>query len=792
MIQLMYPNSIAVIGVSESPTNMGRNIVANLLDFGYRGEIHLVGRQGGVVFGQRIRTAIEELPPGIDLAVILTPAATVPDLVDACGRQGIRRVVIESGGFNEFSAEGQALSERLRAVARKWSIRFVGPNCISVINMNSGVCLPFVRLQRHTIKKGRVAVVSQSGGVTLVYANLLSSVGLGISKAISMGNKLDLNEIDYLTYLLADEDTDIICLHLESIQDGRRLMELARSSSKPILLHKTNVGQASAHIAQSHTAALANDDRIVSAAARQAGIIRARNFRAMVNYAKGLSLPPVKGNTLVAIARSGGRAVVAADMAAAFGFDLYPLPRDFREKVKGFFRARVIEPTNPLDLGDLFDFTIYVNILEECLKIEDVDAVLMAHEYSGLLERKSTRHLAQAVRDLVARYNKPVALCPFSESEEILALKKDLEYPTFSEIDEAMEALAVSRDRYRRLQKRIAMASPPLTPDKGRFLPDTLASGTVSPSPLPLSLPGRGKTAPSPRGESQGERQAPVSVPSGEKPTPERGGVSSPRFGGERSGPPDEKPTPESPLTLPPLGRAPGSSVQGMMTHQALELCQSYGIPVAEWATASNPEEAAKAAERLGYPLALKALSPHISHKSDVGGIALGIQDEEHLKRACAEMLRRVQAKAPAAPVEGFLLQRMVSGGREVILGGKRDPSFGPVVMFGSGGVYVEVFDDVAFRVAPLTPEDAEEMIAEVKGSRLLRGLRGEKPLDVAAVVDCLLRLSQLLLDFPAIAEMDINPLMVLEKGAVAVDARVVLSPNCCQHEAAPGDLQDI
>lgn len=225
------------------------------------------------------------------------------------------------------------------------------------------------------------------------------------------------------------------------------------------------------------------------------------------------------------------------------------------------------------------------------------------------------------------------------------------------------------------------------------------------------------------------------------------------------------------------------------MTHQALELCQNYGIPVAEWATASNPEEAAKAAERLGYPLALKALSPHISHKSDVGGIALGIQDEEHLKRACAEMLRRVQAKAPAAPVEGFLLQRMVSGGREVILGGKRDPSFGPVVMFGSGGVYVEVFDDVAFRVAPLTPEDAEEMIAEVKGSRLLRGLRGEKPLDVAAVVDCLLRLSQLLLDFPAIAEMDINPLMVLEKGAVAVDARVVLSPNCCQHEAAPGDL---
>lgn len=689
MDRIFNPNSIVVIGVSESPTNMGRNIVANLLDFGYQGEIHLVGQHGGVAFGQRIHTSLEELPQGIDLAVILTPAHTVPDLLDACGRQGIRRAVIESGGFNEFSAEGQELSRRLLATARKWGIRFVGPNCISVINIASGVCLPFVRLQRHTLKKGRVSVVSQSGGVTLVYINLFSSVGLGVSKAISMGNKLDLNEIDYLTYLLEDEDTDIICLHLESIQDGRRLMELARSSPKPILLHKTNVGQASAHIAQSHTAALANDDRIVSAAARQAGMIRARNFRRMVNYAKALSLPPVKGNTLVVIARSGGRAVVAADMAAAFGFDLYPLPQDFREKVKSFFRAKVIEPTNPLDLGDLFDFRIYVNILEECLKIEDVDAVLMAHEYSSLLERKSTRHLAQAVRDLVARYNKPVALCPFSEGEEVLALKKDLEYPTFSEIDEAMEALAVSRDRYRRLQQP-ARTSPPPTPRRGAQRPSIPRSGLL-------------------------------------------------------------------------------------MTHQALELCRNYGIPVAEGATASSPEEAVQAAERLGYPLALKILSPHISHKSDVGGIALGIGDGETLKQAWAEMRRRVQAQAPAAPVEGFLLQRMVSGGREVILGGKRDPSFGPVVMFGLGGVYVEVFDDVAFRVAPLTRQDAEEMIAEVKGSRLLRGIRGEKPLDVEAVVDCLLRLSQLLLDFPAIAEVDINPLIVLEKGAVAVDARIGL-----------------
>jgi acetyltransferase len=585
----------------------------------------------------------------------------------------------------------------------------VGPNCISVINIDSGVCLPFVRLQRHTIKKGRVSVVSQSGGITIVYTGLFSSTGLGISKAISMGNKLDLDEIDYLPYLLEDEDTDIICLHLESIEDGRRLMELARSSPpgtkpKPILLHKTNVGQASARIARSHTAALANDDRIVSAAARQAGMIRARNFRTMVNYAKGFSLPPVKGNTLVAISRSGGRAVVAADMAAAFGFDLYSFPSDFREQVKGFFRARVIEPTNPLDLGDLFDFRIYVNILEECLKIEQVDAVLMAHAYSSLLEGKAAHRLTHAVQELATKYNKPVALCPFAEGEEVLSLKKDLKYPTFSEIDEALEALAVSRDHHRPSRKRGGTEG---------------AEEPISISPL------RSKD------EIQ-DLSLPLDLQSGG-----RGGV--------------------------------------LMIHQALEICQGYGIPVAQWATASSSEEAVQAAERLGYPLALKVLSPYISHKSDVGGIVLGLKDEEDLKRACGEMLSRVQGEASDVPLEGFLLQKMVPGGREVVLGGKQDPSFGPVVMFGLGGVYVEVFDDVAFRVAPLTQEDAAEMIAEVKGSRLLRGIRGEKPSDVEVVVDCLLRLSQLLQDLPSIAEVDINPLIVLDKGAVAVDARVVL-----------------
>ena len=180
-------------------------------------------------------------------------------------------------------------------------------------------------------------------------------------------------------------------------------------------------------------------------------------------------------------------------------------------------------------------------------------------------------------------------------------------------------------------------------------------------------------------------------------------------------------------------------------------------------------------ASAIGYPVVLKALSPDISHKSDVGGVVLRIENADGLRAQFAALLARVEERVPGAQVSGVLVQRMLSGGREVILGGKRDPSFGPVVMFGLGGVYVELFEDVSFRLAPLTREDAEEMIAEVRGSRLLRGVRGEPPADVEAVVEALLALSRLLVECPEVAEIDVNPLLVFEQGVVAVDARVVV-----------------
>jgi acyl-CoA synthetase (NDP forming) len=687
--RIFYPDSVVVIGVSERPDNLAANIISNMLDFDYSGDIYAVGLCSGEVHGIPILTSVESLPDGVDLAVFLTPAATVPGLLDACGEKGIRRAVIESAGFAEFSAAGRELEERVRAVAHRWGIRFVGPNCISAVNMENGLCLPFARLERRAVKRGSVSVLAQSGGVSITYLLLLSEAGLGVNKVVSMGNKADLDEVDYLTFLLDDPGTEIICLYLESIEEGRRLVELAASSPKPIIVHKANTGRASAQIAFSHTAALANDDRIVDTALRQARVVRAASFDDTVALAQGFALAPVRGNDLIIVSRSGGHAVVAADAVEAKGFRLAPIPDDFLADVRSLFRADVISLTNPLDLGVLFDFDLYGRIVEECLHTLDPDALLLVHTYSTGLESEMSRRLARRARELSRELDKPVAFCAFAEREETQALKRQMDYPVFTEIEGAVRALAASRDRCNRPVRLL-----PLSP---------------APAHRPREVEG----------------------------LLDRNGV--------------------------------------LATEMALGLCAAFGVPTAEWAVVESVDGALVAAGAMGYPVALKVLSPDISHKSDVGGVVLGIGSREVLLAEYPALLARLEERARDARITGFLVQRMLSGGREVILGGARDPSFGPVVMFGLGGVYVELFKDVAFRLAPLTREDAEEMISEVRGSRLLRGVRGEPPGDVEAVVEALLALSRLVAECPEVAEVDVNPLLVFDKGVVAVDARAVV-----------------
>ena len=687
MDQLFYPRSVVVIGVSENPDNLARNIVENLFEFQFNGEILLVGKKEGILFGRRICTSMDDLKEGIDVAVILTPAPTVPGILESCGRKKIRWAIVETGGFSEYSEEGAQLEKEVLRIAKKWGIRIVGPNGIGIINVENGFVVPFANLKRGTVRKGKVSVLAQSGGVSFAYFNLLASANVGIAKIVSMGNKLDLNEIDYLKYLIHDPQTEIIGLYLESLERGRELMEIARSAPKPIILHKANTGEGSRHIAKLHTAALANDDKVVEAALKQADIVRAKDFRAFINAVKILSLPSMKGDNLVVLSRSGGIAIVAADSAEMHGFRLFPLTQTFQNRIHSFFRAKVIQPTNPVDLGDLFDFDLYTKILEHVIKINGVDGILFQHGATGE-EKEPSRNLIRAVKDLSFRYQKPVALCYFTEEEELAFIKRALDYPIFTEPEDALTALAVSRDHYRK--QKISKRKPSYySVDRGR---------------------------------------------------------------------------------VKHLLQKAKREKRDLLLPEAFEVLSAYRIPVADYQVVYRKGDLRRAIGKMEGPVAFKVVSPEISHKSDIGGVILNVNHFSEAEKAY-EKIRKLSR----GDSSGVLIQKMVLDGKEVILGAKRDPSFGPVLLFGLGGIYVEVLKEVSLRVAPINRSEAKEMISELKASGILQGVRGERPLDIEALIENLLRLSQLMIDFPEIEGIDINPVKVMEKGAVAVDARLVL-----------------
>lgn len=683
-----YPKNIAVIGVSPVKNNLGKNIVLNCLYFGYPGEIIPVGLSKGVVYGQRIYESIENIDRDIGLAVILTPAKTIPGILEQCGRKGIKHAVIESGGFSELGKEGEPLEKACVEVARRYGIRFIGPNGIGVTNLDNGLALPFMPLRRD-IALGPVSILAQSGGVGLSYLNILAEENIGVNKFVSMGNKLNVDENDLLGYLIQDEGTKIILVYLEGFKDARRFIEVASTSTKPILVHKSNRFEASARIAHSHTAALFADDRLVDYALEQAGCIRLNTMDDSMDYLKSQTLPPLRGNRLVVISRSGGHAVIAADACAHYGFTLPRFPEEILKKVESRLRAHVIRLQNPLDLGDLFELEFYAFIVEEMLKRDDVDGVVLAHGYQGGFEQEASRTLIKRVERLIEQYQKPVACVIFAEALEKNYLRKSVKIPIFSAPENAMRAFNLSY--------------------KWPFR---------KPSPLQvLSLN---------RVDHEKARDV----------------VSR------------------------------GVKAGHLLLHESLQLLEHYGFSVPAYALVRTEAEALQFRRTFKGPMAMKINSPHFSHKSDLGAVQLNIRTQAEVEKAFR--------KLTALGGEGteVLVQSMVTRGREVILGGKRDQSFGPIVLFGLGGIFVEALKDIAWRVAPLSYEETRKMIGSIRGARVLQGIRGEKPCDIETVVDLLVRLSHMLVDLPQIQEIDINPVLVFpeREGAQAVDARVLLA----------------
>ncbi len=455
MRKFFYPSSIAVFGVADNPRNLGKNIISNCEQMGFKGNIFPVGREGGTIRGREIIADAESLPEGIDLAVILIPAAVVPEALDVCGRKGIRRAVISTAGYREFSEENNQAEKDLLEVTKRHGIRFIGPNCIGVMCTGSGLCTPFNPMQPRNHKKGTISIIAQSGGVATQCSSYFGDEHLGFSKIISAGNKLDLDEIDFIQYLMEDEDTEQIHLYLESIGDGRKLIDLVRKSTKPIVMYKSNVTRTASEIAMSHTAALSNDDRVVDGALKQAGVVRVRDIHDMTVCAKALTLPPLRGDRLVAMSLSGGFSVILGDACEEHGFECPPLPESLIRKIESYRRAGVIRMSNPMDFGDVHDAQALAFTVESCLGLDDIDGMALSFVYSPEAARMFgsdvdfRRTLLGFLKGVSDKYDKPITLSFFAERRYIEDFKKMGSFPVFNDPVESVRALHMLRQYWR-------------------------------------------------------------------------------------------------------------------------------------------------------------------------------------------------------------------------------------------------------------------------------------------------------------------------------------------------------
>jgi acetate---CoA ligase (ADP-forming) len=674
--------NVVVVGVSDSPANLGRAIVFNLLEFGYRGYIYVVGPKGGSFLGHKIYPSVEAIPEAVELAAILVPAGAVPEVLRQCGEKGIKRAVVESAGFRELGEDRLDLEQEVQRVLKRYEMRMIGPNGLGIINRRNGLAVPFMPFKAEA-RLGRIAVIAQSGGVGAMMINMLAAENLGFSKFASIGNKLDVNEVDLLEYLIGDDETDVVYCYLEGIADGRRLMQAVCRSPKPIVIHKSNRGQSGAIIARSHSASLSGDDQVVDAAFRQSGIVQTREQRETLETLKGFSLPRMNGNRLAIISRSGGHAVLAADAAEEFGFALPPFPSDMMAEVRAHSRAKVIAFHNPLDLGDLFEFSLYLTLAEKTLSRDDIDGIVFIHNYQGMVDAEPSRRLVVSLAELVGRFQKPIAICVFTTDDELRMNKKAVQVPIFSDPKEAVRALRRNRDYHQAVSSAFSESRP------GPVDRDLVQATLQSASPGPLA--------------------------------PEK-------------------------LAM---------------------ILSAYGIPLVPWRLAENENQAVQFARSLGFPAVLKTASLDVTHKSDAGGVVLAIADEKAARAACRDLLRFGSR---------LLVQKMADPGLEWLVGGRQDPNFGPVVVVGLGGIYVEVFRETAIGIAPLGYEEAQRVVEQCRGTLLLRGVRGQAPLDERALLETIVRVSWLLTDCPQIRELDLNPVRIFQEGCLALDWRAELA----------------
>jgi acetyltransferase len=698
--KIFNPKSVAIIGASDEEGSVGYAIVKNFTQRGYAGKVYFVNIRKPEILGVRTYQTVGQIPETVDLAMIATPAKTVPDVVEQCGKAGIKGAIIVSAGFKETGPEGKALEDRILEIKKRYGLRIIGPNCIGIIRPRISLNATFVdKVPKH----GKVAFLSQSGALGSAILDWAIHENIGFSNFVSVGSMIDVDFGDLIDYFGTDPQTKSILMYVEGITEARKFMSAARhfARTKPIIVVKAGKFTESAKAVASHTGSLSGEDDVYDAAFKRAGIVRVEEIDDLFNAAEVLGTQPLpRGPNLAVITNAGGPGVMATDALVAKGGKLAKLSQKTLDVLNGILPS-FWSKGNPIDiLGDA-KADRYKAAVEACLNDENVDGILIIFTQQAVTEPTV---IAEAIVESVrsrAYQNKTIltSFMGYDAVQEANRMFNANNIPTYSTPEQAIKTYMYMYQYERNLE----------------LIYET----------------------------------------------------------------PEELPVDAAPPKRPIMVILRNAALEGreiLTEDEAKRLLKYYNFPVVDTAVAATADEAVASARQMGYPVVLKILSPQILHKTEAGGVILNIHSEAEVRQAFDMIVQRAKAYDPDAQIIGVTVQPMINRkGYEVIIGGKTDPLFGPVILFGMGGVGVELFKDYSVGLPPLNTTLIRRMMEETKVYQLLKGYRNAPPANLKLLEETMLLFSQLLVDFPQIKEIDINPLLINENEAFILDARITV-----------------
>ena len=700
------PENVAVVGATETPGSVGRTILWNLISSPFGGTVYPVNLKRPSVLGIKAYPSVSAVPAQVDLAVIITPAPTIPGIIRDCVQAGVKGAIVISAGFKELGPQGAELERQLLEEARKGGLRIIGPNCLGVMCPPTGLNATF---GRGMARPGSVGFISQSGALCTAVLDWSFRELVGFSAFISIGSMVDVGWGDLIYYLGDDPKTKSILIYMESIGDAQSFLSAARevALTKPIIVIKAGRTAQGGKAAASHTGSMTGSDDVLDTAFERVGVLRVNNISDLFYMAEVLAKqPPPKGPRLTIVTNAGGPAVLATDALILNGGELTELSKETFEELN-----KVLPPTwsrnNPIDIiGDATPER-YAKALEIAARDPNSDGMLVILTPQDMTD--PTR-IAEQLKPYANLGGKPV-LASWMGGPEVAAGESILNaagIPTFAYPDTAAR-MFVHMWRYSS-NLRSLYETPALTP------------------------------------------------------------MTAERHKAEE---------------IIQEARKEGRTI--LTEFESKQVLAAYGIPIVETIVASTEQEAVAAAEKIGYPVVLKLFSETITHKTDVGGVQLNLKDADAVREAYRRIQTSVREKAGEGHFLGVTVQHMIKlDGYEIILGSSLDPQFGPVILFGLGGQLVEVFQDRALALPPLTTTLARRMMERTKIYKALKGVRGRKPVDLAELEQMLVRFSHLVVEQRWIKEVDINPMLASPDRIVALDARVVIHDAGMSEENLP------